>query len=90
MNILNLGFWKKLVYILEKKLSLQLCLKFFAFRNYLLLTKAFLTQEEKLEHKTLLETWNLKAQVKGFIAEKQRVITRQVRKGQLYTLFEEF
>ena len=70
MNILNLGFWKKLVYILEKKLSLQLCMKFFDFRNYQILMKAFLTQEEKLEHKSLLELWTTKAQVKGYIAEK--------------------
>ena len=61
MNMLNLGFWKKLVYILEKKLSLQLCIKFFDFRNFLILTKAFLSQEEKLEHKVLLELWTLKA-----------------------------
>mmetsp|Transcript_18084 Transcript_18084/g.22610 ORF Transcript_18084/g.22610 Transcript_18084/m.22610 type:complete len:82 (-) Transcript_18084:3260-3505(-) len=81
MNILNLGFWKKLVYILEKKLSLQLCMKFFDFRNYLLLMKAFMTQEEKLQHKGLLEVWNLKAQVKGFISEKQKVLMKRVRKG---------
>jgi len=61
MNMLNLGFWKKLVYILEKKISLQLCMKFFDFKNYLILTKAFLTQEEKLENKVLLEKWTLKA-----------------------------
>ena len=70
MNILNLGFWKKLVYILEKKLSLQLCIKFYDFRNFCILTKAFLTQEEKLEHKVLLDLWTMKAQVRGFIAEK--------------------
>ena len=42
-TILNLGFWKKLVYLLEKKVSLHLCLKFFDFKNYMLLSKAFLT-----------------------------------------------
>ena len=70
MNILNLGFWKKLVYILEKKISLSLCMKYFDFRNYMLLMKAFMTQEEKLANKSLLETWTLKTQVKGFMIDK--------------------
>jgi len=90
VNILNLGFWKKLVYILEKKLSLQLCLKFFDFKNFSLLTKAFLTQQEKLEHKGLLESWTLKAQVKGFLMDKQRILTRKVRKSDLVSLYDEF
>lgn len=34
MTILNLGFWKKLVYILEKKISLHLCLKFSDLKNF--------------------------------------------------------
>ena len=42
-NILNLGFWKKLVYILEKRLSLHLCLKFFDFKNFWVILKAFVT-----------------------------------------------
>lgn len=42
-NILNLGFWKKLVYILEKKLSLDLCLKFFDFKNFNIIMRAFMT-----------------------------------------------
>ena len=32
--IFNLGFWKKLVYILQSKLSLHLCMKFCDFRHY--------------------------------------------------------
>ena len=60
MTILNLGFWKKLVYILEKKLSLQLCMKFFDLRNFLILTKAFIKHEEKIKNKTLLDRWTLK------------------------------
>ena len=59
-TILNLGFWKKLVYILEKKISLHLCMKFFDFKNYLLIMKAFMTQEEKLHNKALLDVWTLK------------------------------
>ena len=60
-TILNLGFWKKLVYILEKKISLHLCMKFFDFKNYLIIMKAFMTQEEKLHNKALLDVWTLKA-----------------------------
>jgi len=41
--MLNLGFWKKLVYIVDKKTSLELCLKYFDFTNFWLLMKAFLT-----------------------------------------------
>ena len=66
-TILNLGFWKKLVYILEKKISLHLCLKFFDFKNYILLMKAFVTQEEKIKNRALLDVWTLKAQIKGFL-----------------------
>ena len=50
-TILNLGYWKKLVYILEKKISLNLCMKFFDFKNYMLLMKAFMTQDEKINNK---------------------------------------
>ena len=66
-TILTLGFWKKLVYILEKKISLHLCLKFFDFKNYILLMKAFVTQEEKIKNRALLDVWTLKAQIKGFL-----------------------
>ena len=66
-TILNLGFWKKLVYILEKKISLHLCLKFFDFKNYILLMKAFVTQEEKIKNRALLDVWTLKTQIKGFL-----------------------
>jgi len=66
-TILNLGFWKKLVYILEKKISLHLCLKFFDFKNYILLMKAFVTQEEKIKNRAILDVWTLKTQIKGFL-----------------------
>ena len=42
-NILNLGFWKKLVYILEKKLSLHLCLKFIDIKNFNIIIRALMT-----------------------------------------------
>lgn len=90
MTILNLGYWKKLVYILEKKTSLQLCMKFFDFRNYMLLMKAFMTQEEKLKNKSLLEIWTLKAQVKGFMHEKQKILDMQSRKNKISSLYDEF
>lgn len=70
ITIMNLGFWKKLVYILEKKISLHLCMKFFDFKNYQMIMKVFMTQEEKIKHKGLLEIWTLKTQVKEFMREK--------------------
>ena len=81
ITILNLGYWKKLVYILEKKISLHLCMKFFDFKNYMLLMKAFMTQDEKIDNKAMLEVWTLKTQVKTFLIEKQRILTKQVKKN---------
>ena len=75
-SILCMGFWKKLVYILEKKISLQLCLKFFDFQNFMIVSKAFLTHEEKLNNKVLLELWTTKAQVKAFILDKQKILRK--------------
>ena len=60
-NILNLGFWKKLVYIIDKKTALQLCLKLLDFKNFWILYKAFLTQEEKMQNRHLLDEWMVKA-----------------------------
>ena len=42
-TIFNLGFWKKLVYTLQSKISLQLCMKFFDFKNYQLILRGFVT-----------------------------------------------
>ena len=90
ITIFNLGFWKKLVYILEKKLSLQLCMKFSDFKNFQLLMKAFMTQEEKIKNKQLLDLWTSKAQIKGFLLEKQRIMTQQVKRNQVNELYDEF
>ena len=60
ITIMNLGFWKKLVYILEKKISLHLCMKFFDFKNYQLILRGFVTQEEKIKHKNILDAWTTK------------------------------
>jgi ribosomal protein S18 len=89
-TILNLGFWKKLVYILEKKISLHLCLKFFDFKNYMLLMKVFVSQEEKIKNRALLDVWTLKTQIKGFLITKQRILARYVHKHQFAALIEEF
>ena len=89
-TILNLGYWKKLVYILEKKISLQLCMKFFDFKNYMLLMKAFMTQDEKINNKALLEVWSLKTQVKSFLWEKQKILTQQAKKNEFVTLIQRF
>ena len=90
ITILNLGYWKKLVYILEKKISLQLCMKFFDFKNYMLLMKAFMTQDEKINNKALLEVWSLKTQVKSFLWEKQKILTQQAKKNEFVTLIQRF
>ena len=90
ITILNLGYWKKLVYILEKKISLQLCMKFFDFKNYMLLMKAFMTQDEKINNKSLLEVWSLKTQVKSFLWEKQKILTQQAKKNEFVTLIQRF
>ena len=90
ITILNLGYWKKLVYILEKKISLQLCMKFFDFKNYMLLMKAFMTQDEKINNKSLLEVWSLKTQVKSFLWEKQKILTQQAKKNEFVTLIQKF
>lgn len=86
MTILSLGFWKKLVYILEKKISLSLCLKFIDFRNYNLLMKAFMTQEEKIKNKALLDVWTIQLQVKNIIIEKQRIMTQVSKRTPYSTL----
>ena len=57
--MLNLGFWKKLVFILDKRTALELCLKFFDFKSFWLVTRAFLTQEEKMKHRRQLDDWML-------------------------------
>ena len=80
-NILNLGFWKKLVYILEKKMSLQLCLKFFDFTNFWVLLKAFMTQEEKLSHRQLLDDWKIKMQLKAFALHRRLVFQKLVTRS---------
>ena len=60
-TIFNLGFWKKLVFILQSKMSMLLCMKFFDFRNFRLIMRGFLTHEEKLNNKQLLDIWTVKA-----------------------------
>ena len=42
----------------------------------MLLMKAFMTQEEKINNKALLEVWSLKTQVKSFLLEKQKILTQ--------------
>ena len=74
-TILNLGFWKKLVYILQSKMSMHLCMKFFDFRNYRLILRGFLSHEEKLNNKQVLDVWTVKAQVKGYLLDKKKAFT---------------
>ena len=73
--IFNLGFWKKLVYLLQSKMSLHLCMKFFDFRNYRLILRGFLSHEEKLNNKQVLDVWTVKAQVKGYLLDKKKAFT---------------
>ena len=74
-TILNLGFWKKLVYILEKRQSLQLCLKFFDLNNFQIIMKAFMTQQEKIDNHELLDNWLIKTQLKAYMLEKAQVFS---------------
>ena len=69
-TIFNLGFWKKLVYILEPKLSMHLCLKFFDFTNFYLIQRAYVTQDSKIANKELLDYWTLKTQFKHLALQK--------------------
>jgi hypothetical protein len=48
--ILSLGFWKKLVYILNGSLSLRLCLKFNDIEN-------FTSLKDKFSDSKLLDVW---------------------------------
>lgn len=68
--IFNLGFWKKLVYLLQSKMSLHLCMKFCDFKNFNFILKAFVKQEEKLDNKALLDAWTVRTQVKSFMLKK--------------------
>ena len=52
--------------------------------------KAFMTQEEKIKNKQLLDLWTSKAQIKGFLLEKQRIMTQQVKRNQVNELYDEF
>ena len=65
-------------------------MKFFDFKNYMLLMKAFMTQDEKINNKTLLEVWSLKTQVKSFLWEKQKILTQQAKKNEFVTLIQRF
>lgn len=77
-NILNLGFWKKLVYIIDKKTALQLCLKFLDFKNFWILYKAFLTQEEKMQNRHLIDEWTVKAQFKDLMLQKRKLFSETI------------
>jgi hypothetical protein len=50
----SLGFWKKLVYTLNGRMSLQLCLKFTDTANFMLLKERFGTSELISQWKTLV------------------------------------
>ena len=79
---MNLGFWKKLVYIMEKRQSLHLCLKFFDFTNFQVIMRAFMTQEEKIANRHLLDNWTIKAQLKSFLLLKQTIFGQLTRRRQ--------
>lgn len=87
-SMLNLGFWKKLVYLLDSRLSLHLCLKFCDFQNFQLITKAFMTHEEKLANKYLLERWTLKVQLKSFMLTKLEILANMERSSQFSACVE--
>ena len=53
-------------------MSLQLCMKFFDFKNYQLILRGFVTQDEKIKHKNTLDVWSTKTQVKHFLLEKAK------------------
>ena len=74
-TILNLGFWKKLVYILQSKMSMHMCMKFFDFKNYRLILRGFLSHEEKLNNKQVLDIWTVKTQVKSYLLDKKKAFT---------------
>ena len=44
--------------------------------------KAFMTQDEKLVNKSLLEEWTLKAQLKSFMLAKQTIFSKMDRSSQ--------
>lgn len=52
--------------------------------------KAFMTQEEKISNKALLDVWTTKTQVKAFMLEKQRNLNKQVKKADFTNLIDEF
>ena len=79
--MLNLGYWKKLVYILEKKTALELCLKFSDFTNFWLLMRAFLTQEEKMANRRILDKWTLRAQLRDFTLKSRTVFAKLTNRG---------
>jgi len=81
--MLSLGFWKKLVYILNGRLSMSVCLKFADLTNFRVLKNQFNNETNgpvlESDHKELFDGWDTLLKFKNI----KRIIFAGMKKVQL-------
>ena len=48
--------------------------------------KVFMTQDEKISNKVMLDFWTLKTQIKSFLIEKKKIFAQQFKKNEFLSL----